>query len=241
MKLRTVLVAMMAAIAPLSCARADGFIFGFTGSSIVGPVGTQQLIINGSITLNATATGWYNNDGLHDAANPNYIASTGSENDFFVFNLSSLTGITITSATLSLFNPPNSFSGTGSNVYSNFDVTTPISTLEASHNDGGLIFDDLGSGTLYGSVPVSAADNNTNVNIALDADALAALTAAEGAQFAIGGCLSSPATACALSSVPGPIAGAGLPGLIFASGGALAWWRRKRKAQQISLTQKSKT
>jgi hypothetical protein len=37
-----------------------------------------------------------------------------------------------------------------------------------------------------------------------------------------------------IAPVPGPIAGARLPGILFAGGGLLAWWRRKRKAAAIA-------
>jgi hypothetical protein len=48
-----------------------------------------------------------------------------------------------------------------------------------------------------------------------------------GGRFSDAPFVAGPAS---FSLVPGPVVGAGLPGLIFAGGGLFGWWQRRRKA-----------
>ena len=179
-------------------ANAGAYLFGYTYPPF--DTGVHELILNGGATvLTATNTGWYDFTGSHLASNPDYIVGdcsigtcggVGGYNDFFVFDLSGVKG-PITSAQLSMFNPSiyPGYSGKPSSTYTNFDVSTAIGTLIADASGATGIYNDLGTGTAFGSTSVSAADNGTQVIVNLNAAALASLTAGEGGQWAIGGTL----------------------------------------------------
>jgi hypothetical protein len=170
------------------------------GMFLNSPTGTQDLIltIGGTpTTLAAVDAGWWDDTGDHTSTNRNYGVGDGNttldHNDFFVFDLSDITG-TITAAQLSIGNAAvtgyTAGIPAGISVLSMYDVSTPVAALEATGSGMIGIFNDLGSGMLYALQTVSAADDGTQVLIPLDAAAVTALNSAEGGQFAIGGTLS---------------------------------------------------
>jgi hypothetical protein len=206
-------------------ARADMYVFGGSGT------GSRQLILNGTITLDAVNSGWYDSFGDHTANNANYLAGTiGTSvfHDYFVFDLSNVT-TPITSATLSISNPPTGYadsnSSTSTAIYDNWQVGTPIATLESDQSGATGIYTDLADGSLYGSTTVGYADNGPGsglqVNIVLSSLALSDLNASEGSQFAVGGSLTA--------AVPEPSTWAMMI-LGFAGIGFMAYRRKSKPA-----------
>ncbi len=171
-----------------------------------------------AISIDATDRGWYGNDGSHSQpAQPtfpdivNYLTGdcrgatcrggtiNGIEEfrSFFIFDLSGVTA-PIVSATLRLLNPggtpqfPNNvgfFSDTGSETYLVNEVSTAIASLLAG-TGGVAVFDDLGSGTPFGSITATSAVNGTFVEINLNSAAIAALNLASDL-FAFGGTITT--------------------------------------------------
>lgn len=146
-----------------------------------------------TITLNAVDSGRYDNLGFHIATIQDYSAGAGPDADvanFFVFDLSGIAQGTISSAALRIFNPAGGYvSNDPSETYTVFHVSTPISTLTATHRgdqEGRKIFLDLRDGAVYGFTTVSSADNNGVVPFSLNATALTDLNNARGL-FATGG------------------------------------------------------
>lgn len=137
------------------------------------------------VALSNTDSGWYDSTGFHDSTNKNYIAGSlvgTTFHNYFVFSLEGVSG-TIKSAKISLVSAFINGSGT----YSLHSVTTAPSDLSADHTNRIDIFNNLGGGTLLGSMTVTPDDSFGLVILNLNQAAIAALQSSGGGTFAVGG------------------------------------------------------
>lgn len=155
--------------------------------------------VSATVLLPATNHGHFRGDGVHFANNLNY--ATGNDraerdfNSFFAFDLSPLAGSLATGASLDIYLPATGYSSPDpSETLALYDVAgASLGSLVGSTGtitDLG-IFADLGSGVTYGSTDVTAAMQDSIINIALNSDAVTAINNAIGGLFAIGGGLLS--------------------------------------------------
>lgn len=144
-----------------------------------------------TVVINATNRGWFVENGSHNvfSSSDNYFAGVDpgleEHRNFFFFNL---TGVSqpIASARLVLSAGTYRSSDPAEN-YELHDVTTPLAVILA----GGIIvsaYTDFGSGVVYGSRTMTAADVGNVVEIELNASAISSMNATHG-PFGIGGSL----------------------------------------------------
>ena len=154
---------------------------------------------NETVTLDAFDSGWWASFGSHNPNNPIYFAGLvpgfAELRNFVAFDVpEDVTNLF--NAELRLFNPASPpgdgyFSADPTETFEVFDVVTPVPELVAGGDGRVDIFEDLGTGSSYGSRVVSADDNGTVVSIDLNQDAIDDIRAASGGQFATGGALTT--------------------------------------------------
>ena len=170
-----------------------------TAQPILAPeVAGRQWVLGALTDRTAVITpfdqGWWTDFGYNDPTNQNYftgyVPDFGILRNFFAFDVPALGG-QISTAEFQVSNPFYASSDPTEN-YVLYDVSTPITDLVGGAAGGRTdIFDDLGTGQSYGSRVFSSADDGAIVTIGLDAAAIAAIQAAQGGQFALGGALTT--------------------------------------------------
>jgi len=146
-----------------------------------------------TITLDPLYYGHYEISGLHQPTVMGYVAGHNGSGiidyrDFIVFDLTSVT-MPVLAAELQLRNGQNGYDSIcTTETFVLHDVSTPIATLISGGSGLTDIYDDLGSGTLYGSVVMSQESNSKIISIPLNRDFLNDIRLLEGL-FALGGSL----------------------------------------------------
>lgn len=172
--------------------QSDNYIMGYSGFE-----STNALVLNGVPVYNINS-GWYNETGTHSFGNKNYACGTLAGGyiyrNFFAFDLSQLSGLGITLPITTASLRVRQFEGVPST-----EVPWYLSGVSSSHQSidqnypGGSpagieIFNDLGSGPLYGSYLVDRSlPENTFITVPLNSVAISDINQAAGSVFVIGG------------------------------------------------------
>jgi hypothetical protein len=147
-----------------------------------------------------------------------YFFALNSSNEYFVN-----TSVTFNGAVLGIIykDGPDPYGQNPGPFNPLFDASNFLGAIGTTYN-----FNTAACGTFCGFEVVPAPDS--------DSASYNGNTAFFHNDYSIPGDFARIITADPPAPVPGPIAGAGLPGLILASGGLLGWWRRRQKAATIS-------
>lgn len=184
-----IIVALAAtAFAASPAAAVSSYLFGYS------PSGSQSLTFNGT-NVGIGQHGWFDQNGIHAAFNDNYYVGDGEYRDYFVADAAP----GATSVSIDIGNNIGTGLAFGPGVtavtWTLYDVNTLTqSDISANIDNTSFagrtdVFNDLGTGTVYGSVVLTGPTGNVHVN--LNAAGIAAYNAAglAGNQFIFGGTL----------------------------------------------------
>lgn len=162
-------------------------------------IGTDQ----GLVSAGRDNQGWWRADASNsNGSNDNYITGEYSSNEFrsyFTFDLSSIAGETVTGATIEL----RRYNQSGTPTLEFFDVSTTAQDLAQRNTVSAAIFDDLGTGSSYGTFTPASGNSTDVLSFVLNSAALSDITASLGGYFSVGATASGGLMFAASGGEPG--------------------------------------